>query len=159
MRRDAAKPAMTDEMKTLIQKAAGFIRGPSGETVRYIVIGGCTTAIDYASFFVMDRVLHLDLTVSNVASTALAILFAYVTNKLYVFKCRTTCLSELAAEFFKFVASRLFTMVVEIVGVQLFVDIFGQNSLLGKAEAIVIVIILNYILSKFLVFRKKKNES
>jgi putative flippase GtrA len=145
-------------MKTLIQKAAGFIRGPSGETVRYIVIGGCTTAIDYASFYLLERVLRLDLAFSNIASTALAILFAYVTNKLYVFKCRTSCLSELAAEFFRFIASRLFTMVVEIVGVQLFVDVLGQNSLLGKAEAIVIVIILNYILSKFLVFRKKQDK-
>jgi putative flippase GtrA len=47
-------------------------------------------------------------------------------------------------------------MAVEIGGVQLFVAVLRQNSLLGKAEAIVIVIILNYILSKFLVFRKKR---
>jgi putative flippase GtrA len=126
--------------------------------VRYIVIGGCTTAIDYASFYLMERVLCLDLTFSNIVSTALAILFAYVTNKLYVFQCRTSCLSELAAEFFKFIASRLFTMAVEIAGVQLFAVVLGQNSLLGKAEAIVIVIILNYILSKFLVFRKQREK-
>ncbi len=145
-------------MKSLVQKAADFVRGPSGETVRYIVIGGCTTAIDYASFYLMERVLRLDLTFSNIASTALAILFAYVTNKLYVFECRTSCLSELAAEFFKFIASRLFTMAVEIAGFHLFVVVLGQNSMLGKAEAIVIVILLNYILSKFLVFRKKGDK-
>ena len=145
-------------IKYLIIKIFDYLNGPSGESMRYIVIGGFTTLIDYASFYLMDEVLNIGLTVSNIASTALAILFAYVTNKLYVFQCRTSSFSAFLIEFFKFIGSRLFTMAVEIGTVQLFVVVFGQNSLLGKAEAIVIVIILNYILSKFLVFRKKQEN-
>ncbi len=149
---------MTGTLKAFIRKLTDFIKSPRGETARYIVIGGCTTVVDYASFYLMDGILHLDITFSNVTSTALAILFAYVTNKIYVFQCRTNGISEFLVEFIKFIGSRLFTMAVEIGGVQLFVVILGQNSMLGKAEAIVIVIILNYIFSKFLVFRKKREE-
>ncbi len=149
---------MIQKIKALIQKAMDYISSSRGEAVRYVVIGGCTTLIDYASFYLMDRILLIDLTVSNVTSTVLAILFAYVANKFYVFKCRSGCFSDFLIEFLKFIGSRLFTMVVEIGGVHLFVVIIGQKSLIGKAEAIVIVIILNYIFSKFLVFRKKRNE-
>ena len=147
---------MTIKLKALFKKAFDFIHSPDGEAIRYIVIGGFTTLIDYASFYLLDRVMLLDLTVSNITSTALAIVFAYVTNKLYVFQSQTNDVPGFMLEFFKFIGSRLFTMAVEIGGVQLFVVVFRQNSLLGKAEAIVIVIILNYILSKFLVFRKKQ---
>ena len=149
---------MTNKIYAFIQKATDFIRSPRGETVRYIVIGGCTTVVDYVSFYIMDRLMLIDLTASNITSTALAIIFAYVTNKLYVFKCHTSGLQSFLFEFIKFIGSRLFTMIVEIGCVQLFVITFGQNSLIGKAEAIVIVIILNYILSKFLVFRKKQEQ-
>ena len=149
---------MTNKFKATLQKTTDFISGPRGETLRYVIIGGCTTLIDYLSFLLMDRVLNIDINVSNITSTALAILFAYVTNKFYVFNCRAKCFSELLTEFFKFIGSRLFTMAVEIGGFQLFVVVLGQNSWLGKAEAIIIVIILNYILSKFLVFRKKREH-
>lgn len=149
---------MIDRIKALIRKSAGFIRSPRGETIRYIIIGGCTTVVDYASFFLMDRVMHLDFTFSNIASTSLAIIFAYLTNKLYVFESCTDSIPEFFAEFIKFICSRLFTMAIEIGCVHLFVIIMRQNSLLGKAEAIVIVVIINYILSKFLVFRKKRDR-
>lgn len=147
---------MTDKLKAAILKKIEFIKSPRGETARYIFIGGCTTLVDYAVFYLMNSILHIDVTVSNVTSTALAILFAYVTNKFFVFQSRTSSPQELTTEFFKFIGSRLATMLLEVGGVFLFVNILGQDSNLGKAEAIVIVIISNYFLSKFLVFRKNK---
>jgi putative flippase GtrA len=65
-------------MKNFLKKLAALVDGPHGEAIRYVVIGGLTTFVDYASFYLMDRVLLIDLTVSNIVSTALAILFAYV---------------------------------------------------------------------------------
>lgn len=147
---------MIKKIKATIQKTIEFIKSPRGESVRYIIIGGCTTFVDYAIYFLMDTVLQIDITVSNITSTALAIIFAYVTNKLYVFASRTTTRQELYTEFMKFIGSRLATMLLEIGGVFLFVNILGQDSNLGKAETIVIVVIANYFLSKFLVFRKNK---
>jgi len=147
---------MLKKLKATIQKTIEFVKSPRGETIRYIFIGGCTTLVDYVTFFVMDSMLHIDVTVSNVTSTALAICFAYVTNKYFVFQSRTSSLQELVTEFFKFIGSRLATMLLEIGGVFLFVNILGQDSNLGKAEAIILVIVSNYFLSKFLVFRKNK---
>jgi len=147
---------MIKKLKTTIQKAIEFVRSPRGESIRYIIIGGCTTFVDYAAYYLMDTLLHLGVTVSNITSTALAILFAYVTNKFYVFVSRTAALPALIAEFLKFIGSRLATMLLEIGGVYLFVNILGQNSNLGKIEAIVIVVIANYFLSKFIVFGKGK---
>jgi putative flippase GtrA len=149
---------MIKTMKTTLQKTVDFLKSPRGETVRYIIIGGCTTLVDYLSYQVMIALLHMGITVSNVVSTALAILFAYVTNKLFVFFSRTSGFSELAVEFLKFLVSRAFTFVLEIVGVKLLVDTLGQDYRLGKAETIVIVIIVNYILSKLIVFKKNTEK-
>lgn len=147
---------MLNKLKATIQKTIDLVKSPRGETIRYIIIGGCTTFVDYAIYYLMDTILHLNVTVSNITSTALAILFAYVTNKLFVFVSRTATTQELIAEFVKFIGSRLATMLLEVGGVFLFVNILGQDSNLGKAETIVIVIIVNYFLSKFIVFRKNK---
>ena len=75
----------------------------------------------------MISLLHWSVTAGNIVSTVLAILFAYVTNKFFVFSSRTSSFSELAAEFVKFIVSRLFTMVLEIGGVYLFVTVLGAG--------------------------------
>lgn len=135
-----------------------FLNGPRGEAFRYIIIGGFTTAVDYGTYYLMVKILSINVTLSNVTSTVLAVIFAYVTNKLYVFQSRKNSNAEAAAEFFRFIASRLLTMAVEIGGVWLLVSVLGHDSLLGKIEVIAVVIVLNYILSKFLVFRTKRTK-
>lgn len=130
------------------------MKGPRGESLRYIIIGGCTTLIDYLAYYGMVLYLHIDVHVSNVGSATLAILFAYVTNKFFVFVSHTSSFAEHIMEFLKFIASRLFTLILEFAGVKFFVDILGQDFRIGKAETIVVVIIANYFLSKYIVFRK-----
>jgi putative flippase GtrA len=146
------------QLKTFLKRTIEFLKSPRGESVRYIIIGGCTTLLDYISYQFMVALLHMGITASNIISTALAILFAYVTNKFIVFVSRTNSFSELVIEFLKFIVSRLFTMLLEIGGGYLFVTTLGQDYRLGKAEAIVIVIIVNYILSKLFVFRRNKAQ-
>ncbi len=124
--------------------------------LRYIFIGGCTTLLDYLVYQAMVLFLHADITSSNFISAVLAILFAYLTNKFFVFVSRASSFSEHAAEFIKFMASRLFTLVLELTGVFLLVNVLGQDYRIGKGLTIVVVIIINYILSKFLVFGKNK---
>ena len=149
---------MINALKASFNKTIEFLKSPRGETIRYIFIGGCTTLFDYVTYELMIIVLHMDVNVSNAVSAALAILFAYVTNKLLVFFSRTSTFAALAAEFLKFIVSRLFTFILEYAGVKLFVDILGQDHRLGKAETIVVVIIVNYILSKLIVFRKNNRN-
>ena len=129
------------------------------EEVRYIIIGGLTTLVNYGLFGLMCEIMKIDYTVSNVTSISVSILFAYVTNKLYVFKRRCDTVAELGKEFVKFVGSRLFTMAIEIGGVWLFVEALHVDAMLGKAVSIVVVVILNYFISKLIVFRKTSTPS
>lgn len=134
-----------------------FVKGPRGETIRYIIIGGCTTLIDYLSYNAMVQYLHIEVNISNFVSASLAIFFAYVTNKFFVFASHKSNSSENITEFLKYIASRLFTMVLELAGVYLFVNMLEQDHRIGKGATIVVVIIVNYFLSKFVVFNKNKH--
>lgn len=103
--------------------------------------------------------LRIEVNLSNVISVVCAILFAYVVNKIFVFESRCPSFSALAAEFVKFVGARGVTMIVEVGGVFLLYNIIGQNELIAKLETQIIVLIANYIISKFLVFKSSAKES
>ena len=147
---------MTTKLKMTLIKTLEFLKSPRGESIRYLFIGGCTTLVNFILFALMTKLLHMNVTISNVISISISILFAYVTNKLFVFLSHCSKLTALLLEFVKFVGSRLVTMAFEVGGVLLFVNILGQDSLVGKLETQIIVIVGNYFISKFIVFTKKK---
>lgn len=127
-----------------------------GEAFRYIIIGGCTTLVNFLVYTFMCKVLFIDVTVSNVTAIVISILFAYVTNKKIVFRSHCKNLYELFLEFVKFVGARLLTMLLEVGGVFLLVNIIGQDPVVGKLETQIFVIVGNFFISKYLVFRLKK---
>ena len=133
-------------------------KGIGAESIRYIIVGVLTTVVNYALFELMQGVLGIDVTVSNVASISVSILFAYITNKIIVFRRHSDTLGALTFEFLKFVGSRLFTMALEVGIVYLFHNVLGYSARLFKLVALVFVIIVNYILSKVIVFREEKNK-
>ena len=139
----------------MVKKLRGLL---TGEILRYAFIGGCTTLVNLASFWVLCRWTALGqsdggITAANVLSIILAILFAYITNKLFVFRSHTAGLTALLGEFAAFVAGRLATMAIEVGGVWLMVSVLRQNPMLGKLLTQGFVIVGNYFISKFLVFR------
>ena len=142
---------MQSDKHTLVR----FLRGkiPGGEAVRYVIVGVMTTLINFGLFALMTKIMDIGVTVSNVASISVSILFAYVTNKLIVFKRRDRAGVGLLLEFAGFVGSRLITMALEVGVVALFVSVFKLDELIGKAVALVLVVIVNYIISKLIVFR------
>jgi len=111
------------------------------------------TLINYGLFELLRGVFGINVTVSNLISIPVAMVFAYVANKLFVFRRHSDSMSALAAEFGKFIGSRLFTMALEIGGVWLLHDILGFDARLGKIASQVLVIISNYFISKTIVFR------
>ena len=125
------------------------------EVLLYLFFGGLTTVISIGSYSYCDLVLHINPLVANVISWILAVLFAYVTNKIWVFNAKTHGIYELAIEMFHFFAGRLFTLVVEELILLIFVNNLHFNSILVKVAAQIIVVVLNYIISKLLVFREK----
>lgn len=123
--------------------------------VRYVFFGGCTTMVNLISFYLL-RKLQVELHTANMISIILAILFAYVVNSRFVFQDRCETLKDHFRPFCKFISARLVTMVIEIGSVWLLVDIMGLYDMVGKFFTQFIVMVLNYILSKFFVFTTGK---
>lgn len=128
----------------------------TSEGMRYLFIGGCTTLVNLVVFTVLCRIVHLDVNISNIISVAVSILFAYVANKLVVFRSHCSSLGELAAECARFIGARLATMVIEVGGVYVLYNIIHQDELIAKLETQVLVVIGNYFISRFIVFRDRK---
>lgn len=127
------------------------------EGMRYLVFGVLSTIINIVVFAICERILHLSTIISNVIAWTIAVLFAYVTNKLYVFDSKTTKKQELAKEIISFFSARIFTLVVETIFLKIVIDELGLNEILMKIISNVIVIVLNYVFSKIFIFKKDKN--
>ena len=125
------------------------------EVISYLFFGVLTTAVDFVSYYILTRFLHLEEGFSNVLAQFLAILFAYVTNKLFVFEDKTNNFKSLLIQFGKFFSLRLVTLVLNSVMFIVMIDKLGINDIVTKVIVSVIVIILNYVFSKLIDFRKK----
>ena len=132
------------------QKIIAFLKG---EAFAYIFFGVCTTAVNFICFTLFYKYLKLGLNFSNFSGIVISILFAFFTNKYYVFKSRKACFKVFVSELLKFVSGRIFTMLAEIVGVWLLVELISFNEYLSKLILQIVVIIGNYFISKFLVFK------
>lgn len=130
----------------------------ANEGIRYVFFGGCTTLVNLVSYAVQRYLLGIDMTTANIISIALAILFAYVVNKLYVFESRTDSPKELLAEAAQFIGMRLGTMFIEVFGVIYLSCVWGVNDMVSKLVIQVVVLVLNYLFSKLFVFNKEKKE-
>jgi len=124
------------------------------ELIVYVIFGVLTTAVGFGTY-ALFLYLGLGVGLSNTLSHFLAIIFAYVTNKIWVFRALDFSGKEVAKEFLKFASSRLVTYVIDTVLLILLVYTLHYDPLLSKVFTSVIVVILNYVASKLMVFRKK----
>jgi len=134
-------------MRELLQKYKGLIL--------YGVFGALTTAINIAAYALCYRVLHLPNVPSNVIAWILGVAFAFITNKLYVFESRSLARGTVVRELVSFVSARLATGLLDLAVMFVGVDLLHGPDLVFKVASNVIVILLNYVLSKLIVFRKK----
>ena len=141
-------------MKKLMQKLIQLFRN---QAIRYIFFGGCTTLVNLVSYYLLREVAGMEnITAANLIAISLSILFAYVVNKLFVFEHRTTSLAELFQEAVSFIGMRIGTLVVEVGGVFVMSEWCGINDMVAKLVLQVVVLVLNFVISKFVVFRNKK---
>lgn len=139
-----------------MKKLKGLIvRFYNNDVIRYIFFGGCTTLVNLVCFFVL-RKCNVELTIANVISIIVAIIFAYMVNSKYVFQDKCETLVDHIRPFCKFISARLLTMVIEVGGVWLLVEKMGMSDMVGKFCTQFIVLALNYIFSKFFVFTTGK---
>lgn len=121
--------------------------------VRYLIIGVLTTGVSFSVFWVLCYPLNVEPNLSNIVSIICAIIFAYFTNKSFVFRSKTNTFRESLREAISFGLSRGFTIVVEVSGMFLLVTILRVDAMLSKVLISVLVIILNYVISQFFVFK------
>lgn len=124
------------------------------ESVSYIIFGVLTTLVDWGSYRLL-RVVEVDYRTATALSWAAAVLFAFITNKLIVFRSFEMRPSILWKEFSSFVACRVATGIFTMLCMVLMVDMLHWNEYFGKLVVSAVSLVLNYIFSKLVIFRNK----
>ena len=125
------------------------------DILSYLFFGALTTLVNYLVYFPCYNLLHLSTVASNVIAWVVAVAFAYLTNKPFVFKSHDWSMKTVAPELAKFVGCRVGSGLLETALLFLTVDLLHWNGNLMKIILSLMVVILNYVGSKLLVFRKK----
>ena len=120
----------------------------------YLFFGICTTAINTICYWLLYDALTLSNIVSTILSWLAAVLFAFVTNKVFVFESKRTNTTDRINEVISFFGCRLLTGILDVAIMAFAVDMLQWNGLLWKLISNIIVTIINYIASKYLIFRK-----
>jgi putative flippase GtrA/UDP-N-acetylglucosamine transferase subunit ALG13 len=123
------------------------------EVLLYLVFGGLTTLINIVAFYIL-RKLSLELQVSNVIAWILSVLFAFITNKLFVFESKNKSKKENFKEMTSFFGFRVLSLLFDIGFMHLLVSILNIHEMISKILSNILVIILNYIFSKLFIFKK-----
>lgn len=123
--------------------------------ISYAVFGVLTTLVNIVTYSICYGQLGISNTISNVIAWILSVAFAYVTNKLWVFDSKSWAWNVLKREVVAFVSCRLATGILDIVIMFICVDLMGWPAMLMKVISNVLVIVLNYVFSKLIIFKKK----
>ena len=138
-----------EQLKDLIKKVC------NKEVIFYAIFGVLTTLVNIGSFYVMTSIFHFEENISNIVAISLAVIFAYFTNRSLVFHSEANEFGEKVVEFCRFILGRLFTMAIEYIGCALLFKYAPIPPIISKCIITVIVIILNFFISKFFAFKKK----
>ena len=125
------------------------------EVINYLIMGVLTTCVSILVYALCTRLFHINYMISNIISWIISVSFAYVTNKKFVFKSVCDTFKDLVIEIYQFFKFRIFSLVIDILLMYVFVEIFNFDDMIVKIIVQVIVIILNYVFSKLFVFKKK----
>lgn len=122
--------------------------------ISYLFFGGCTTLINIITYYFCAHIFSFSTIISTVIAWVLAVVFAYVTNKIWVFECKSWEISILINEVIAFFACRMLTGLLDIVIMAVCVDMLHFNDIIIKAFSNILVIILNYVASRLVVFKR-----
>ena len=138
------------------------------ELIVYLIFGVLTTAVNLLTFYALESITDISYLINNAIAWVAGVVFAFVTNKLFVFRSKSWKPSVAGKEAVEFVSARLLSFGVEEAGMWLMVDILGFSAfskillgftitgeLIAKIILAVIVVIMNYVFSKLIIFKKK----
>lgn len=119
------------------------------ELVLYVVFGAFTFFVNIITYFIFEDLLGINYLISNILAWFFSVLFAYITNRIWVFESKSP---EILKEMSLFFGGRIFSGAVDTGLMYLFIDVLAIGDLISKIVVQIIVIILNYIFSKLIVF-------
>jgi len=123
------------------------------EGILYLFFGGCTTLVNIVSFIIL-RYFHIDTYISNAIAWVLSVLFAFVTNKIYVFESKGKGAKATIKECISFFGFRLLSLLFDMGIMYVLIDLLSCNEFASKIISNVFVIIINYVFSKLFIFKK-----
>ena len=126
------------------------------EIINYLIVGVLTTVVSLVTYYicvltVFNPEVALELQLANIISWICAVLFAYITNKIFVFKSKNR---NIIKEISSFVGARVLTLILDMLIMFIMVTTLGINDKVSKLVVQVVVTILNYVFSKIFVFKK-----
>lgn len=126
------------------------------EGINYLIFGFLAFVLNYILYYLFTDVLNLHYMVSTILSWALTVVFAYWTNRTFVFKSQNKDAKSVGEEFASFIGARVATELLEMGLMFLMVGIANLNEYISKFVCQVLVILANYFLSKLWIFKEKK---
>jgi len=127
------------------------------EIIMYLVFGILTTLVNIVSYYLLTRFGNMEEYTSNIIAWILSVLFAFITNKLFVFESKDKSFNVILKESLSFFSFRLISLGIDMAAMYVMISLLRFNDILAKIIANIIVIILNYIFSKLFIFKKKVN--
>lgn len=124
---------------------------------RYGIVGAGTTLVNIVVYQLLIYV-GIEYMISNLVAIISSKLFAYITNKIYVFKSKTENFIELAKEFWRYLLARGFTGIIDYVGLIILIEIIKIDEVLSKYIITILVIILNYIFGNKYIFKNQGDK-
>lgn len=122
------------------------------ELIDYIIFGGLTTVVNIVAFYILDTLLGWPYLIANAVAIIVSILFAYVTNKLFVFRTDNLNFKENVLEFLRFIGFRLVSGLADMAAMWILVDLLTVDTNISKLLTQFIVVVLNYLFSKLFIF-------
>ena len=141
-------------MEKLISRARALLR-QYRRLIVYVFYGGLAALLNIVCYWLLYEKVHLGNTPSTVLAFLAAVVFAFFTNKLLVFESRDTHGADFWREALSFFACRIFTGALDVLIMYLAVDLMAWNGVLWKIISNVVITILNYVASRFFIFKKK----
>ena len=129
------------------------------EIWNYLICGGISTVVNIAAYAVAEKVWKWNnVTISTVFAWIVALVVAYILNKVIVFETKNLSKKDLIKEMWSFFVFRLLSGIIDVVFMKVTVDILNLNDILMKVISNIIVIVLNYIFSKLFIFKKTQKK-
>lgn len=153
MRPDGAYSQKGQKEREMVEKALELYR-KYREMILYLIFGGLTTLVNIFSYFVLTDVGKIQYLVSTAIAWVLSVLFAYFTNRVWVFRSTASGAKAIAREMGSFFGCRLLSGVIDMGIMFVCVSVLGLPDKVIKILANVVVIILNYLFSKLFIFKK-----